>query len=111
MVFKTEQLHNMQKKQKRSTTVLKEILPDLHQHPAILTWLIQEHLIPVKKKSRPTQKIQQKYDYLYCRPFNFVYSNSKKKLTSIFNISLTATRLPHAQLWTTIEGIASLIQR
>ena len=38
----------MQKKH-RSTTVLKEIEPDLHHHLARLAWLIQEYIFTVKK--------------------------------------------------------------
>ena len=45
---KTESLHNMQK-QARSTTVLEEILLDLHHHTARLACLIQEYLFLVKK--------------------------------------------------------------
>ena len=38
----------MQKKH-RSTTVLEEILLEVHHHPARLAWLIQEYLFSVKK--------------------------------------------------------------
>ena len=47
-MFKTESQHEMQKKH-RSTTVLEEILLDLHQHLARSVWLIQEYLFSIKK--------------------------------------------------------------
>ena len=39
------------KNKHRSTTVLEEILPDLHDHIAKLAWLIQECIFLVKKGS------------------------------------------------------------
>ena len=40
------------KNKHRSTTVLEEILLDLHHHIARLAWLIQEYLFLVKKVTR-----------------------------------------------------------
>ena len=40
------------KNKHRSTTVLEEILVDLHHHIARLTWLIQEYLYLIKKVIR-----------------------------------------------------------
>ena len=46
------------KNKHRSTTVLEEILLDIHHHIARLAWLIQEYLFLVKNESRPTLNIQ-----------------------------------------------------
>ena len=54
---KTESLHNMQK-QARSTTVLEEILLDLHHHTASWISMANPTIFIVKKYSGPTLKIQ-----------------------------------------------------
>ena len=68
------------KNKHRSTTVLEEILLDLHHHIARLAWLIQEYLFLVKKVTRTNTENSVEVGLFVpslTHSFSFVYSNSK----------------------------------
>ena len=67
-------------KQGQITTLLKEILVDLHYHIAGLAWLIQGYLVLVKKIKKIRTNIQNSVEVGLCHithSLSFVYSNSE----------------------------------
>ena len=76
----SRQNHCMKCKNKqRSTTVLQEILLDLHHHLARLAWLIQKYIFSKKVIMSNTENSVQVGLFVtsLIHLFSFIYSNSK----------------------------------